>query len=71
MEKVIIDGVELHLSEPDQVPMSWVGQGELITQVLASWLVIGEDDLPLSPRLVGRPGVGKNNLGLPFREVLR
>ena len=52
----------MHLSEPDQVPMSWVGQGELITQVLASWLVIGEDDLPLSPRLVGRPGVGKTTL---------
>jgi len=62
MEKIIIDGVELHLSEPDQVPMSWVGQGELITQVLASWLVIGKDDLPLSPRLVGKPGVGKTTL---------
>ena len=62
MEKVIIDGVELHLSEPDQVPMLWVGQGELITQVLASWLVIGKDDLPLSPRLVGKPGVGKTTL---------
>lgn len=62
MEKVIIDGVELHLTEPDQVPMSWVGQRELITQVLASWLVIGKEDLPLSPRLVGRPGVGKTTL---------
>ena len=62
MEKTIIDGVELHLTEPDQVPMSWVGQNELITQVLASWLVIGEDDLPLSPRLVGKPGVGKTTL---------
>ena len=62
MEKIIIDGVELHLSEPDQVPMSWVGQGELITQVLASWLVIGKDDLPLSPRLVGKPVVGKTTL---------
>ncbi|MCJ7684767.1 MAG: AAA family ATPase [Desulfobacteraceae bacterium] len=62
MEKVIIDGVELHLSEPDEVPMSWVGQGELITQVLASWLVIGQDDLPLNPRLVGKPGVGKTTL---------
>ena len=62
MEKVIIDGVELHLSEPDDVPMTWVGQRELITQVLAAWLVLGEDDLPLSPRLVGRPGVGKTTL---------
>jgi len=62
LEKIIIDDVELHLSEPDEVPMRWVGQQELITQVQAAWLVIGDDDLPLSPRLVGRPGVGKTTL---------
>ncbi len=62
MEKVIIDGVEVHLSEPDEVPMSWVGQDELVTQVLAAWLVIGEEDVPLSPRLLGKPGVGKTTL---------
>ncbi|MDZ7695629.1 MAG: MoxR family ATPase [Deltaproteobacteria bacterium] len=62
MKTVTIDGVELHLSEPDQVPMTWVGQEELITQVLAAWLVIHPDDLPLCPRLVGRPGVGKTTL---------
>jgi len=62
MGKVIINGVELHLSEPDEVPMPWVGQEELVTQVLAAWLVLGKDDLPLSPRLVGKPGVGKTTL---------
>ena len=62
MEKFIIDGVELHLSEPDEVPMRWVGQEDLITQVLAAWLVIGEEDFALSPRLVGKPGVGKTTL---------
>jgi MoxR-like ATPase len=62
MEKVTIDNVELHLCEPDEVPMSWVGQEDLVTQVLAAWLVIGKTDLPLSPRLVGRPGVGKTTL---------
>ncbi len=62
MEKVVIEGVELHLTEPDEVPMYWVGQPELITQVLAAWLVLGKDDLPLSPRLVGKPGVGKTTL---------
>jgi MoxR-like ATPase len=62
MESVVIDGVELHLSEPDEVPMTWVGQSELITQVLAAWLILEKDDLPLSPRLVGRPGVGKTTL---------
>lgn len=62
MEQVMIDGVTLHLGEPDRVPMQWVGQGELLTQVLAAWLVIDEKDLPLNPRLVGKPGVGKTTL---------
>ncbi|HEJ84114.1 MAG TPA: MoxR family ATPase [Desulfobacteraceae bacterium] len=70
MEKIIIDNVELHLSEPDEVPMRWVGQQELITQVQAAWLVIGNEDLPLSPRLVGRPGVGKTTLAYHAGKAL-
>ncbi len=62
MEKIVIDGVEVHLTQPDEVPMVWVGQEELIAQVVAAWMVIGEDDLPLHPRLVGKPGVGKTTL---------
>jgi MoxR-like ATPase len=62
METVLIDGVELHLTQPDEVPMTWVGQEELVTQVIAAWLVLGENDLPLNPRLVGKPGVGKTTL---------
>jgi MoxR-like ATPase len=62
MEKVTIDEVELNLIQPDEVPMKWVGQEELVTQVLAAWIVIGDDDLPLNPRLIGKPGVGKTTL---------
>ncbi|MBW2304155.1 MAG: AAA family ATPase [Deltaproteobacteria bacterium] len=62
MEKMTIDGVEIQLSQPDEVPMRWVGREELVTQVLAAWMVLGEDDLPLNPRLVGKPGVGKTTL---------
>lgn len=62
MEKFSIEGVELHLTQPDEVPMVWVGQEELVTQVVAAWLVLGDDDLPLNPRLVGKPGVGKTTL---------
>jgi MoxR-like ATPase len=62
MEKVIIEGTELFLTQPDEVPMVWVGQNELVTQVLAAWVVIGDDDLPLYPRLIGKPGVGKTTL---------
>lgn len=62
METVIIEGVELYLSQPDEVPMAWVGQPELISQVLAAWLIVGDEDVPLNPRLVGKPGVGKTTL---------
>lgn len=59
---VTIEGVTLHLSHPDELPMQWVGQEELMDQLLAAWLVIDKDDLPLNPRLIGKPGVGKTTL---------
>jgi MoxR-like ATPase len=62
VEKIIIDGIELQLTQPDDVRMVWVGQEELVSQVLAAWMVVGDDDLPLNPRLVGKPGVGKTTL---------
>lgn len=70
MEKVTIEGIEIQLSRPDDVPMKWVGQQELVTQVLAAWLVIGENDYPLNPRLVGKPGVGKTTLAYHAGRIL-
>lgn len=62
MDTIIIDGVVLHLSQPDELPMNWVGQRELVTQIMAAWLVMGPGDFPLNPRLIGKPGVGKTTL---------
>jgi len=59
---VEIDNVTLHLSHPDELPMKWVGQRELVLQLLAAWLVLSPADLPLNPRLLGKPGVGKTTL---------
>ena len=70
MEKWDIDGVAIYLTQPDDVPMQWVGQVELLTQVLAAWLVIGDKDLPLNPRLIGKPGVGKTTLAYHAGRVL-
>jgi len=70
MEKVTIEGIEIQLSQPDDVPMKWVGQEELVTQVLAAWMVIGEEDIPLNPRLVGKPGVGKTTLAYHCGRLL-
>jgi MoxR-like ATPase len=59
---VEIEGVPLHLAHPDEIAVTWVGQEETMRQLLAAWLVIDEKDLPMSPRLLGKPGVGKTTL---------
>ncbi len=59
---VEIEGVTLHLAHPDEIPVRWVGQEEVMRQLLAAWMVIGPDDLPMTPRLIGKPGVGKTTL---------
>ncbi len=59
-----IDGINLHLSTPDSSPGEWIGQGEVLKQLLACWLVVDEKDLPLTPRLVGTPGIGKTTLAI-------
>jgi MoxR-like ATPase len=62
MESVVLEGITLYLSHPDDLPLDWVGRPDLIDQVLAAWLVVEEKDLPLNPRLIGKPGVGKTTL---------
>jgi MoxR-like ATPase len=61
-KKVTIDGVELHLPSPVVVIPEWVGQREVLMQLLAAWTCIEDEDMPLNPRLLGKPGVGKTTL---------
>ena len=59
---VEIEGVALHLAHPDELTVNWVGQDEVMRQLLAAWLVVDPQDLPMNPRLLGKPGVGKTTL---------
>src|SRR5881394_1275 len=59
---VEIEGVVLHLAHPDELNITWVGQDELMRQLLAAWMVVNDQDLPMNPRLLGKPGVGKTTL---------
>lgn len=59
---VEVEGVPLHLAHPDEIPMRWVGQEEVMRQLLAAWLVVDPQDLPMNPRVLGKPGVGKTTL---------
>lgn len=57
-----IEGVTLHLAHPDELDARWVGQDEPLRQLMAAWMVVDPQDVPMSPRLVGKPGVGKTTL---------
>ncbi|MBW3543055.1 MAG: MoxR family ATPase [Planctomycetes bacterium] len=70
-EHVLIDGVTLHLSQPDPSDGQWIGQREILKQVLACWVVVDERDLPLTPRLVGTPGIGKTTLAIAGARTRR
>jgi Cdc6-like AAA superfamily ATPase len=62
METVTIEGVSLRLAHPDELSVEWVGGEDLMEQLLAAWTVVEPRDLPMNPRLIGRPGVGKTTL---------
>jgi len=59
---VEIEGVKLHLAHPDELPIRWVGQEEVMRQLLAAWLIVDSLDVPMNPRLLGKPGVGKTTM---------
>jgi MoxR-like ATPase len=61
---VEVMGVSLHLSAPDTTEQDWIGQDEVLHQLLACWLVVDPNDRPLSPRLLGPPGIGKTTLAM-------
>ena len=63
-QHIEIDGVRLTLSQPNDNAGRWIGQNEILQQLLACWIVVDDSDLPLSPRLVGAPGIGKTALAM-------
>src|SRR5947209_17323410 len=60
--KITVEGIELHLAHPDELNVQWVGQEEAMRQLMAAWMVIHERDVPMNPRLLGKPGVGKTTM---------
>jgi len=64
MKSVSIDNVELFLASPVNAAAEWIGQQEPLRQLLACWLTVAETDIPLTPRLIGVPGIGKTTLAI-------
>jgi MoxR-like ATPase len=61
---IIVDGVSLRLAQPVTLAQHWIGEREILKQLLACWLIIDQRDLPLAPRITGPPGIGKTTLAM-------
>lgn len=70
MDKVEIEGTEIFLSPPTNFKIEWIGQKRVQNQLIASWLVLEETDLPLTPRILGPPGVGKTTMAYATARLL-
>ena len=64
-----IQNIHLQLSDPHDSSGEWIGQHEILKQVLACWLSVNEADAPLTPRLVGPPGIGKTALAMAATQT--
>ena len=42
--RINIEGVEIALGFPDDFTFRWIGQRDVMDQLLAAWLVIDKDD---------------------------
>ena len=69
--RINIQGIEISLGFPDEFSFDWVGQQDVLEQLLAAWLVIDELDIPLNPRLIGKPGVGKTTLAYAAAKKIK
>jgi len=61
---VEIGDVHLKLAQPHEDDFQWIGQREVLRQLVACWITVDDRDLPLTPRLIGPPGIGKTALGM-------
>ena len=61
MESIVIDGVKIYLTNPDPEPTRWIGRSEVMTKLKAALMCL-EEETPLSPSLIGEPGLGKTTL---------
>ncbi len=65
-----IGNITVRLAKEYEVDANWMGNDLASHQLRAAWLRMSEDDLPMNPRLVGKPGVGKTTLAVAVAKQL-
>ena len=59
---VTVEGIKIRLARPLELPFTWIGNKKVLNQLKASWFCSHDEDKPMNPRLVGKPGLGKTAL---------
>lgn len=62
--EAVVGQITLKLSPAYDDQSAWLGQELAAHQLKAAWLRFSDDDQPMNPRLVGKPGVGKTTLAV-------
>lgn len=70
MQYVEIGKLKIRLARPLELNFKWVGSKTVLNQLRASWFCGQSGDVPMNPRLVGKPGVGKTALAYSVGKML-
>ncbi len=70
IELIEIGGISVRLAPEFESETQWQGQELAVRQLRAAWLKMSEFDLPMNPRIIGRPGVGKTTLAVHVAQSL-
>lgn len=67
---VEIGGLKIRLARPYELDFEWVGNKPVLNQVRSAWFCASENEKPMNPRLVGKPGLGKTALAYAAGKLL-
>ena len=68
---VEVGGIKIRLAKPYLLNFEWIGNKPVLNQLLACWYTNEQDDSPMNPRLVGKPGTGKTALAYAAGVMLK
>lgn len=70
MQYVEVDNLRIRLARPLELNFNWVGNNTVLNHLKACWYRVSEKDVPMNPRLIGKPGVGKTALAYSAGKLL-